>query len=766
MKKISGEVIEKNKCFGCGACFNICPVNAIEMKENEKGFLTPVIDKERCINCSLCDTVCPYLNRKSLENKEHEIYAMTAGEEVRNYSSSGGAFSVIAEYIIENGGVVCGAAYSENYDSVKHIIISDKKDLYRLRGSKYVQSETGNVYKKIKELLQNGKRVFFTGCPCQVDGLKNYLKEKAESSNLFTMDIICHGVPSPKAYRKYLVQIANGKNIKKVDFREKSFWGWGTATSVVFDDDSVYRNDCYKDEYWKAFLNALSTREVCSECLYANPYYRNSDITVGDFWGINELSPEIDYKKGVSLLMINSEKGKDLIFKLRDKMDVFKKEDFDKVINLCKKTNGQFIAPRNSHWAKKRFFDLLQIKDFKTAYDDAVTSKYDVGIVGWWYNENYGGTLTYYALHQTIRNMGLSVLMISKVKWNENYRPNVNSIPYRFALKNYNISKNYYKKDMGVLNNHCKTFISGSDQLFNPTLWEYSGPEYFLDFADSERNIISYASSFGNGYDETNDHNEDMGYWLHRFNSLSVREDYGVEICENAFGIKATKVMDPVFLCGTSEYKKLIEKSALEKKEPYLLSFILDPNKGKKEGILYLANKMNVSYINMLNAINFDENERLLDLPNTKPGIDIEDWLFYYKNADFIITDSFHGTCFAIIFRKQFISIANKQRGEKRFISLLNELGLMDRLVMDVADINTKEDIFKEIDYDRVYEILTPKVQESMDWLKKAIFSPNLSGKNKFKMLEKRMNKLQKQIFEFEKIVNEQKREIEKLRER
>lgn len=751
--------VSHDQCTGCGACYNKCPVGAIEMQENRKGFLAPVINTDVCTNCGLCTRSCPVVNidyvRKYKEPKP-DCYAMMAKEAIRKVSSSGGMFTILAEYVLDQKGLVCGAAYSDDYMSVAHIVVDNRDDLRLIRGSKYVQSSTQQTYKTIEEHLKAGGWALYTGTPCQIAGMRTYLKK--DYQKLILVDIVCHGVPSPKVYRKYIQEKARGRKISKMDFREKAYWGWGTATSLFFEDGSVYRGDCYHDEYWKAFLGGLSTRECCGQCEYAN-ISRIGDFTIGDFWGVDTLDRDCDDGKGTSLVMVNSEKAKNLMSAIRNKCQFLRKMDFAQVAELGKTRNGQLLYPKEMHWAHERFFWLLDIKPFTTAFDYAVNSKYDVGVTGWWYNENYGGTLTYFALNKVLRNMGQTVLMIDKCSWDPNFKPNEASIPYRFAKKHYNISKNYTPGEVGCLANHCKVFVSGSDQLFNPTLWEYSGPQYFLNYAQSHNKIVSYASSFGDEFYDVWNLKIPMGYWLRRFDALSVRESYGVDICRDVFGLEAKKVMDPVFLCDVQEYEALAEQTGKQKEQDYFVSFFLDPDEGKRNAILYLRDKLNLPYTNLLHATDFENNKKLLALDNTKENIDIEEWLFYYKNADFVITDSFHGTCFAIIFRKNFISVANHKRGANRFVSLLEDAGLMDRLVMDVAQIKDRPELFEDIDYCKVYDRLNPKIQESFRWLEKAIKDPISREASVFNSLSNELEKLGAELWKIKNDLNTQLQE-------
>ena len=557
------QISDKSQCCGCTACASVCPKMCIAMKEDEEGFLYPEADASLCIGCGLCEKVCPVLHQGDARKPLAVYAAKNRDENVRMASSSGGIFSLLAERVIDDGGVVFGARFDDNWEVI-HDFAETKEKLVAFRGSKYVQSDTNTTYKEVKEYLDKGKLVLYTGVACQIAGLRAFLKQ--DYDNLILVDILCHGGPSPKVYKKYLSEMAKGRKIKKVDFREKAYWGWGTASSIFFEDGSIYRNDCFKDEYWRAFLSGLSTRECCKECYYANTE-RIGEFSIGDFWGIDLIEQQINDRLGTSIVLANNEKAKKILVELERKCKLLKKVNLNDAKEVARTKNGQLLLPQRQHWARKRFFELLETKSFFESFDNATNSKYDVGIVGWWYNENYGGTLTYFALHQVLKKMGQSVLMIAKCSSDPNYKPKYNSIPLRFAQKNYKMSKNHTPATIAELNNHCKTFISGSDQLFNPTLWQWSGPQYFLNYVGMNKNIISYASSFGQEFYDNNDLKFRMSYWLHRFNSISVREDYAVDICKNIFDLEAVHVIDPVFLCDVKEYEEQAAKSNLEKEE-------------------------------------------------------------------------------------------------------------------------------------------------------------------------------------------------------
>lgn len=326
------EIKDKKRCSGCCGCANICPKKCIAMVEDEEGFWYPQVDKDKCINCGLCEKVCPILQKKIPLQTEPQVFAAyNKDKDVRMKSSSGGIFSILAETILQDGGVVFGATFDSNFE-VKHDFIEKVEDLDKLRISKYVQSNIGDCYAKAKQFLDDGRTVLFTGTPCQIGGLKSFLLDK-EYENLYTQDIICHGVPSPgvwRAYLKFREEKANSK-IKLVTFRKKEV-SWRRYTfSICFEDGTEYKKTPYfKDPMMKMFLHNKCLRPSCHDCFFKTKR-RFADITLADFWGVEKVVPEMDDKMGVSLVFVHSEKGKKIFDCMKDRM-FFKQVEFDKAI--------------------------------------------------------------------------------------------------------------------------------------------------------------------------------------------------------------------------------------------------------------------------------------------------------------------------------------------------------------------------------------------------------------------------------------------------
>lgn len=304
-------------CCGCGACAQKCPLKCIEMKEDKEGFLYPFVNDIQCIHCDLCKSVCPFYNSSDTHEPLESYSVINQNKRIREESSSGGAFSLIAEQTLRQGGVVFGAMF-DNQWNVFHGCVDNIEDLRKLRGSKYVQSTIGKSYDDAKFYLNKGKQVLFSGTPCQIAGLKRFLGKDEEL--LTTVDFICHGVPSPKFWKWYLYRISpRNAFISNINFRNKDN-GWRDYNMSIDIKyyDSIVRLSCFhrNNPFMEAFLNNKSLRPSCSSCRVKSGK-SHSDITLADFWNIEKVTGKEDDNKGVSLVLANTIKGKGLISTLR-----------------------------------------------------------------------------------------------------------------------------------------------------------------------------------------------------------------------------------------------------------------------------------------------------------------------------------------------------------------------------------------------------------------------------------------------------------------
>lgn len=301
------KITRKEQCFGCTACSQICPRECISMEEDVEGFLYPKINKKKCINCGLCKTVCPYYARK--DNEIQAVYAaINNNQKIRKLSSSGGTFYQICKIIIDNGGVVFGVAWDDNMIAT-HIKIETMDDVKKIQGSKYVQSNPRDSFTETKIELEKGRLVLFSGTPCQISGLKNYLKK--DYDNLFLIDVLCHGTPSPKLLSGYIDSMEKKYKSKIIDInlRDKKKSWHRLYTNIGFSNGYKYFNFCGYDSYMSLFLTNMSQRPSCFECKFTTNK-RQGDITLGDFWGIGKYNYDMDDDKGTSMVIINTVKGK------------------------------------------------------------------------------------------------------------------------------------------------------------------------------------------------------------------------------------------------------------------------------------------------------------------------------------------------------------------------------------------------------------------------------------------------------------------------
>lgn len=352
--------IKKNiDCMGCTACQSICPKECIIMKEDHEGFRYPHIENNLCINCHLCEKVCPVMNDIVIKNNV-KVYAIkNKNEEERLISTSGGFFSVLSNYVLENNGYVCGAAY-DNYFNVVHTIIHNKDELYKLRGAKYSQSDLKDIFVQVKSLLENNKLVLFSGTPCQISGLKSYLNKQYKK--LITVDLICHGVPSPKIWNYYVQYRSdidnNGILPKAINLRSKET-GWSRYNYCIkFQyEEKEYQEKNNNDIFMIGFVNDLFLRPSCYHCKFKG-INRISDFTLGDYWGIWDQQPDFDDNKGVSLVFFQSKKSFALFDLLKDRVNYIEVDEKKSIIN-----NNSMINSAKNHNKREIFMQYCNEKN-------------------------------------------------------------------------------------------------------------------------------------------------------------------------------------------------------------------------------------------------------------------------------------------------------------------------------------------------------------------------------------------------------------------
>lgn len=361
------QIKDKSKCCGCCACVDVCAHHAITLKTDIEGFWYPKVDKEKCIECGLCEKVCPELHIEELKKNDfnkpaHTIAAINKNMSVRWDSTSGGAFSALADVMYAQCGYVSGAVYNEDF-SVSNYISNNPEDLIRLRSSKYLQSKAEGLYKQIRDLLRNGEKVLACGTPCQMAALRSFLRKDYE--NLIIVDFICRGVNSPKVYRKYLDSLEKqyGGKVIYVKAKNKEL-GWRNLTrKVVFDNGKAYYGVLMDDDFRRGYHTNVFCRPSCYHCQYKG-FPRTADITIADYWGIERVDKNLDNNIGTSMILLNSKKGIEYFEMVKDKLE-WEETNFDSILP------GNIALRKSIEPAKidrKTFFEDLD----KGTFDDVV----------------------------------------------------------------------------------------------------------------------------------------------------------------------------------------------------------------------------------------------------------------------------------------------------------------------------------------------------------------------------------------------------------
>lgn len=362
------KIDKPQKCCGCTACYNVCPVHCIKMKPDCEGFFYPSVDEDKCINCSQCNNVCPIENKsKNLTMPIDGLILRSKNKNIVENSTSGGFFTSLANYVLNQNGVICGASFDEKFNVVHTIFDNNfSEGVTKLRGSKYVQSNLSDCYRRIKEYLKKGIKVCFSGTPCQVEGLKKYLG--TNDKQLITVDVVCHGVPSPELWRKYLdyQKEKYGGFIKEVNFRKKTYGYHSGTMELIFFNGKKYNGSARIDIMLKAFFEGIALRPCCYSCAFKSISHC-SDFTIFDCWSADKLVEGLqDDDNGYTNLIIQSEKGKSIFEQISNCYD-FYWCDIQRMIDM----DGIMI---NNNAIKNPFRDEFYKKMLENGLDSVINS--------------------------------------------------------------------------------------------------------------------------------------------------------------------------------------------------------------------------------------------------------------------------------------------------------------------------------------------------------------------------------------------------------
>ncbi len=690
-------VDSKRTCVGCFACRTVCKFDAIYMDLDSEGFEKAHVKESACKECGACLRVCPQLTGPSETEFVPKSYAVKADAETLSKSSSGGAFSLLAEWMLSKGGYVCGTVFDDDLNVV-YTLTRDRDVIARMRGSKYVYSEMREIYDEVKNALFDSS-VLFVGLPCQVKALRNYL---GEDDNLYTVDLLCGGQPSKGVYRRYVSEISAEKPVSNLLFRSKD-QNYGT---LVIEYADGTRKVSLGDKYYAAFNRHLIKSNACDGCLFSDTP-KPGDLTIGDLWGGERYIRDLDVGEGVSVVLVNSEKGEEVF------RDVSKTASYVREVPLgFVKRFNRFAPNLPVHPSRRRFYNMLD-RGFtvKKAADYSLAGRFDAGITGLWRVDDYGGEASYYALYMFLRDNGMEPLMIEA----RSDSPGIPDEPSLFKTRYAVHSRaRWYKNpvDQGELGARVYNFIAGPGPIWDRRI---IGQDvvgcYTLDFISPWRNKVSVASVIGtDSYGGSEEDRRRFSELVKGLDKVSVSDESTKETCE-AFGVEAKIVLDPVFLCDPSHYSDLIESSRAMFPNGFVMAYMM--HRGI-EGYETILDELGMGALNVGSSMR-DFNVKG-GLPQTNLYY-VESWLKCIKSSSFVLTDSYYAIAFSILFRKPFAAVVRDSASKGRVSTLLAALDLKDRMFENYSEVVSSGALDRRIDYDEVHRKLDELRKESSDWV-------------------------------------------------
>lgn len=754
-------------CCGCGACSAACPKQAISMKEDKQGFLYPAVDAALCVDCGICRKACPQTQGVSQPREPLQYVAMKhTDEQLRRLSRSGGIFAALAQKVLKEGGVVYGAAFDQDL-RVRHIRVAQPEELPRLQGSKYVQSRMDDSMVQAAQDLKAGRRVLFSGTPCQIEGLLRWISAASiPSERLLTVDVVCHGAPSPLVYERYLddQERRMGGTITTFNFRDKDKgWRAHVESMTALVDGAVKKE--YSTEFTDLFYQHNMLRPSCYACPFACRD-RSSDLTIADYWGVEKHLPEMDDDTGVSLVMPHTQTGRKALEEVQEafvtetvcwdqcRQDALehpteKGEEYEEfwqdmeTVGIKKVLQTSQVNKKTASLKMLRKAEAERKERLMAAWKKQPPVR-SVGILTFHRAHNYGAMLQAWALRTYLTGKGYKTDII-------NYR--CEQIDHSYLPIPYQLTPNYeqfrtpdqpsrgikmylqvwkgllpvlrqwrkrrkhflrFFRQMGVTgkalgeeelaNLDYDAVICGSDQI-----WATQDAAYYGAFPGNMRRI-AYAPSFGD-HPFPPEFHPTVYQWLHNLDSISVRESSMVPYLEEAFGISPWAVtLDPTLLANAEDYRPLLLHRTPLGGKPYLFCYCVLEDDAMVDMARQIADKNGWELVVLRTWLRPELQNQIQDV-TAGP----REFVTYVHNAQFIVTNSFHGTVFSILFRKRFFSVY-KQGSNNRIQDLLDGLSLSDRHLE--YQLPEKE---SQINWEQTYRLLDEKRSMSYQFLEDSL---------------------------------------------
>lgn len=700
------KISSPEMCCGCSACSSVCGTGAISMRRDRLGFLYPEVELSKCVDCGVCNRVCPF---NGVDDEScHFASPMAFGVRSRDMSRlmgsrSGGLFATLADYVLGVGGVVCGAAFDSDFN-VRHFLIEKREEYCKLQGSKYAQSDMSAIINSAIDELYRGRFMLFSGTPCQIAAMKRVVGERFPRQILY-VDVVCHGVASPKIWKEYIdywEQVV-GDKVVDAEFRDKRRFGWRAHVErLSFSGRTIY-SDCFATLFYKHVM----LRDSCHVCPFAS-LKREGDITLADFWGWERSLSEFNSdNRGASLALVSTHFGLDMLQKVADNLDIVSVG-----LDAAMQPNLQKPTPRSSD--SEHFVETYLHEGFEYAIKKFVgigEYTFKVGISTFHCAHNYGAMLQAYALQQFLLSLGYNTVIVD-------YR--LPAIYRNYTLCSYSEVGNplrwlrrlggYMKRRLfdrrwrrfnGFLENYLikskrvdspdipsglelDAIVCGSDQIWNRDLTEEFVPLYFAQGMPFHTKRIAYAASNGEG-DIKEDEWSVVEPMLRNFDAISVREGALSSFLKQR-GFNAIEMLDPVFLLNADRWDTIAKRPKID---GYILIYSFAECGGFSDEVRRVCETMpdksviHITYNNR--GIGIKGDYRVVK--NAGPL----EFLGYIAQSGFVITNSFHGTAFSLLYGKG-LYVSRPVRGGDRIESLIKSMGCEWRDGYVSADVDMVRD--------------------------------------------------------------------------
>ncbi len=701
---ITAELEKRGKgCIGCFVCENVCSNGAIKMILDGEGYYRATSDASLCKSCNRCLEVCPQITLPLVGTGSPDCYAVKVISGMLIENSVESPVSMFAKWMLSRGGHVCATVLDDNSDFV--YLLSNDEDIVKSMGNfKCICREMRGIYGIIDEKLKAGEYVLFVGCPCHVAALRNYV---GENDHLYALDLSCGGQPSKTAYRDYLLESFGSLAMTDLLFDNGGLFGGLLVAKSADDKVMVSPNDIYITAYERRLITDVN----CSDCQFAS-VPRQGDLTVGCLRDEGRLVRYEDSRGDLDVVMVNTSKGEEMFTGVRDELAYFRPVSFDYL-----KTLDWMSSSHPLNESRPRFHNMTNRGiSFVRSADYSLFKRYDVGITGFWRNNDYGGELSYYALYSLFRDMGKEVLMIE-------YRNNIEGYPSNPTFLNTMYPSDSLLRWCSTLEDQQEAvsqvynLITGPGPIWDRRLLDQNSIGcYSLDFAPIWRNKISVSSTFGSPVRRNDEDHLKLMERIGKIDRVSVSDLNSRDVCKE-MGIEAEIMLDPIFLCNDTVFDELIKTSRADYPNWFVLSYAIRPN--SLHGAEKIYDALGFGAINVCSSMT-DPNK--YDGYPITDVYSVENWVKAIKKSSFVLTDSYHALVLAILFRKPFLFIMKKDASHgDRVATLLSMLGLEGRHFESVDEAIEANVVNSDIDYDGVWDILDSKRKDSIKWIMESL---------------------------------------------